>query len=115
MDTDAPVQKYHARLGYQVLKWTVFSVELLLLGLLLIITFLVPVIPGIPRGKLPDIALFALLSAASALTAGALFLKGSKRSAMSLANLISTPPCIVGITVITIVVIPIFIGFLRGR
>lgn len=115
MDVNASAHNPQVGLGYQILKWTTFVVQLGLLFMLLLITFLVPVVPGVPRGKVPEEAFFVLLSAVATAIAGTIFLRGSRNSAMSLVNLISTPPCVVGITVITIVIVPILIGFLTGR
>lgn len=114
MALHASVQNHHVSVGYQVLKWTAFSIELLILCVLLVITFLVPV-PSFQYGKTPQEALLVALSAAVSLGVGALFLRGSKSSTMSLVNLISSPPCVVGETVIAIVVVPMVIGFLRSR
>ena len=98
----------------RLLKWTAFIVELLLLCVLLIVTFMVPV-PPFQYGKTPQEALLIALSALVSAVTGALFLRGSKGSTMSLVNLISSPPCVVGMTVIAIAVVPTVIGFLRSR
>jgi hypothetical protein len=113
MEVFASVQNLQTGVGYQFLKWGALVVEIFLLCLLLIVTFLVPV-PPFPHGKVPQEALLVGLSAVVSLAAGALFLK-SKQPTMSLVDLISSPPCVMGATVIAIVVVPIVIGFLRGR
>ncbi len=113
MSVHASVQNHQAGVAYQVLKWTLFGVEVLTLCVLLVVTFLVPV-PPFQYGKTPQEALLVVLSAAVSLAVGALFLRG-KGSTMSLANLISSPPCVMGLTVIAIVVVPMVIGFLRSR
>ena len=114
MALHASVQNHHVGVGYQVLKWSAFGVELLLLCVLLVVTFLVPV-PPFQYGKTPQEVLLVALSAAVSLAVGALFLRGSKSSTMSLVNLISSPPCVIGLTVIAIVIVPMVIGFLRSR
>ena len=113
MDVHASTQSDHASVAYQILKWSVFVIELLLLCVLLMVTFLVPVPPS-PYGKVPQEALLVGLSAIVSIATGALFLR-RKQPSMSLARLLVTPPCVVGMTVIAIVVVPIAIGFMRGR
>ena len=115
MNVDASLPAKHMGFGYQFLKWTLFVIELCFLYLLLIMAFLVPVIPGAPWGKIPDVALLALLSAVVSLLTGALFLKASRSSSVSLLGLLSTPPCVVGGTVITLVAVPLLIGFISSR
>ena len=94
-----------------LLKWAAFVVQVLVLCMLLIITFMGPPTPFKYR-LYPQIAILIGLSVLVSAATGALFLRGSKSSTMSLANLISSPPCVVGMTVIAIVVVPVVIGFL---
>lgn len=98
----------------QILMWLFFVVQVCLLCLLLIIAYLVPVVPGHPWAKLPQDALFAGLSAIMSLLSGLLFVRNSGKS-FSFGSLISTPPCVVGITVITLVATPLLIGFLTSK
>ena len=113
MDTHTENQNSHVGVAYTILKWTVFSAELVLLSVLLMVTFLVPV-PPFPLGKLPQESFLVLLSAAAAFSTGVLFLRSTK-SKLAFRSLIGTPPCVIGITVIAIVVIPIAVGLSRGR
>ena len=106
--------KYHSYLLPQILMWLFFVIQVCFLCLLLIIAYLVPVVPGHPWAKLPQDALFAGLSAMMALLSGSLFVRNSGRT-LSFGSLISTPPCVVGITVITLVAIPLLIGFLTSK
>jgi len=111
MNINASLQRNHIGVGFQVIKWSVFAVELVLLCLLLMVAFLVPV-PPFRWGKLPQETLIVMLSVIAAAVAGTLFLRGRESSTISLKNIVSTPPCVVAITVITIVIVPLLIGAL---
>ena len=113
MVLDVSSQSLKPSIGYGILKWIAFGSEILLLCLLLVFTFMVPV-PPFRYGKTPHEALLVAISAAVSLGVGALFTRNSKSSTMSLGNLISSPPCVIGLTVIAIVAIPMGIGFARG-
>ena len=91
-------------------KWSLLGIELLFLGVLCLVVFLVPA-PPYPR-KTPHEIILALLSAATALLCGKIFVRDSGRANSSFANVLSTPPCVVCFVVLGAVVIPITIGII---
>ena len=113
MDIDSFSPSTYAMTAYRILKWTLFVIELILLGVLLLVTFLVP-IPPFRFGKLPQEAILVVLSAAIAISSGVLMTKTSKHQKLSFGNLIGTPPCVIEMTVVALVIIPMVVGLLNG-
>lgn len=111
MDVDTSVQEHRAGFGHKVLKWSLFIIELSVLCVLLIVAFLVPV-PPFRWGKVPQEALLILLSMLAAISAGLLFVRDTPSSKVSVARVVSSPPFVVSITVIAIVLIPLVIGMI---
>ena len=97
----------------QVLKWLLFGVELVLLSVLCLVVFLVPA-PPYP-GKAPQEVGVALLASLTAFLCGALFVRNSKTATWSLVRVLLTPPCVICLCVLGVVIFPITVGFLRSK
>jgi hypothetical protein len=97
----------------QVLKWLLLVIELGLLCVLCLVVFLVPA-PPYP-GKAPEEVGLALLASLTALLCGALFVRNSKEAKRSFVSVLLTPPCVICLCVLGVVIVPITLGFFRSR
>ena len=100
------------KISMTILKWLLFGVEIVLLGLFFLITFFAPVMSGV--SKIPTIATLAALSFVPALVSGGCFTWKAKGSGR-FKRILSAPPLIVYIAVVGLSAVPLVIGWVIGK